>query len=97
MMRWAAHGVLAVASVVAALSLACEPQSVVSREETGQDSEVASGAVEPSVRGDRRKQSDRFSNITLQTQHGESVRFYDDLIKGKTVAINFMYVKCKNF
>lgn len=94
MMRWAAHGVLAVASVVAAFSLACEPQSVVSREETGQDSEVASGAVEPSVRGDRRKQSDRFSNITLQTQHGESVRFYDDLVKDRAVVINFVYTTC---
>jgi len=38
-----------------------------------------------------------FPNVALVTHEGEEVRFYDDLIKGKVVAINFMYVKCKNF
>jgi protein SCO1/2 len=40
---------------------------------------------------------ERFPNVLLQTHDGRTVRFYDDLIKGKIVAINFMYVKCKNF
>jgi protein SCO1 len=38
----------------------------------------------------------RFVNNFLVTHEGEEVRFYDDLIKDKTVMINFMYVLCKN-
>jgi len=37
----------------------------------------------------------RFPNVELQTHEGKTVHFYDDLIKGKLVAINFMYATCK--
>jgi protein SCO1/2 len=37
---------------------------------------------------------DYFSNISLLTQEGKTVRFYDDLIKDKVVAINFMFTHC---
>jgi len=40
------------------------------------------------------KISDKFPNIVLQTQHGQFVHFYDDLVKDKTVIINFMYTRC---
>jgi protein SCO1/2 len=36
-----------------------------------------------------------FPNVTLTTQDGRSVRFYDDLIKGKIVAINLIYTSCE--
>jgi protein SCO1/2 len=36
-----------------------------------------------------------FPNVELQTQDGKTVRFYDDLIKGKIVTINFFYAKCE--
>ena len=36
----------------------------------------------------------RFINVVLRTQDGASVRFYDDLLKDKTVLINFMYTTC---
>lgn len=36
-----------------------------------------------------------FPNVTLTTQHGQKVRFYDDLVKGKIVAVNFIYTSCK--
>ena len=36
-----------------------------------------------------------FPNVTLTTQDGAPVRFYDDLIKGKIVAINLIYTTCK--
>jgi protein SCO1/2 len=36
----------------------------------------------------------RFPNVRLRTQHGQEVRFYDDLIKGKIVLINFMFTSC---
>ncbi len=45
-------------------------------------------------RGATHKQSDRFSNILLYTQHGQPVRFYDDLVKDKTVIINVTYTAC---
>jgi protein SCO1/2 len=35
-----------------------------------------------------------FPNVPLVTHEGKVVRFYDDLIKNKTVMINFMYARC---
>ena len=35
-----------------------------------------------------------FPNVDLVTQDGKKVRFYDDVLKGKVVAINFIYTKC---
>jgi protein SCO1/2 len=34
-------------------------------------------------------------NTRLTTHEGKSVRFYDDLVKGKVVAINFMFTNCR--
>lgn len=34
------------------------------------------------------------ANVPLITQDGEHVRFYDDLIRGKIVAVNFIYTSC---
>ena len=34
------------------------------------------------------------ANIELTTHEGRSVRFYDDLVKGRVVAINFMFTTC---
>jgi cytochrome oxidase Cu insertion factor (SCO1/SenC/PrrC family) len=38
----------------------------------------------------------RFPNVTLKTQDGKEVRFYDDLVKDKISIINFMYIQCEN-
>lgn len=38
--------------------------------------------------------ADYFPNVILTTHEGKSVRFFDDLIKDKVVAINFIYTKC---
>ena len=35
-----------------------------------------------------------FTNTPLVTQDGNTVHFYDDLIKGKSVVINFIYTEC---
>jgi len=35
-----------------------------------------------------------FPNVELTTHEGETVRFYDDLVKDKVVAINFIYTTC---
>jgi protein SCO1/2 len=39
--------------------------------------------------------AERFPNLVLKTHEGKNVRFYDDLLKGKIVLINFMYASCK--
>ena len=39
--------------------------------------------------------SSHFPNVELITQDGKKVHFYDDLIKGKVVAIELMYTSCK--
>ena len=38
--------------------------------------------------------ADYFPNVPLVTHEGKTVRFFDDLIKGKVVAINFIYTTC---
>ncbi|MDD1642572.1 MAG: SCO family protein [Methylococcaceae bacterium] len=38
--------------------------------------------------------SNYFPNVELVTQDGKKVRFYDDLIKDKVFAINFIYTRC---
>ena len=38
--------------------------------------------------------ADRFPNLVLKTHEGKNVRFYEDLLKGKIVLINFMYATC---
>ena len=37
-----------------------------------------------------------FPNVVLRTQDGERVRLYDDLLRGKTVLINFFYTNCQD-
>src|SRR5262249_45688413 len=39
--------------------------------------------------------ADYFPNVPLTTQDGATVWFYDDLLKGKAVAINLVYTTCK--
>jgi protein SCO1 len=34
------------------------------------------------------------ANVPLVTQDGQQVHFYDDVIKGKTVAVTFIYTQC---
>jgi len=36
----------------------------------------------------------RFPNVPLRTHENQSVRFYDDLLKGKVVLINFFFTSC---
>jgi protein SCO1/2 len=38
---------------------------------------------------------DHYTNTVLRTQDGKPVRFYDDLIKDRIVAINFIYTRCE--
>src|SRR6185369_17079836 len=38
--------------------------------------------------------ADYFPDVPLITSEGKQVRFFSDLIKGKVVAINFIYTNC---
>ncbi len=38
-----------------------------------------------------------FPNVVLTTHENNTVRFYDDLVKGRVVLINFMFTNCKRF
>ena len=40
--------------------------------------------------------ADYFPNVPLTTQDGKVVHFYDDLLKGKTVAIDLIYTHCQD-
>jgi protein SCO1/2 len=37
-----------------------------------------------------------FPDVTLVTQDGRRVRFYNDLLRGKVVLINFIFTRCKD-
>lgn len=43
---------------------------------------------------DTGRMSDRFPNIELRTHRGDTVRFYDDLVRNRCVLVNFMYTRC---
>lgn len=52
----------------------------------------------PSARtSSRRDEGNRayFTDRVLITQHGKEVRFYSDLLRGKTVLIQFLYTRCR--
>lgn len=56
---------------------------------------VGAGPVSPVAAADSPWGADYFPNIPLVTQDGESVRFFDDLVKDKVVMINFIYTTCR--
>lgn len=47
-------------------------------------------------RGGSRWGRNYFPNVPLVTHEGETVRFFDDLIKDKVVAINLIYTSCED-
>src|SRR6266853_5419331 len=47
------------------------------------------------VSADSRWGANYFPNVELTTQDGKTVHFYDDLIKGKIVAIDLIYTSCE--
>ena len=76
---------LAVAAVLGATSV-----------EAGAPAAPAEAAVTPSPVAARVANpfAGHFPNVVLRTHEGRNVRFYDDLLKGKIVLINFMYATC---
>src|SRR6266852_6007187 len=56
---------------------------------------TAACVVGPAFAADRWG-ADYFPNVPLTTQDGTSVHLYDDLLKGKSVAINVIYTSCQD-
>jgi len=55
---------------------------------------VATIARPPPAIASPRWGADYFPNVPLTTQDGKVVHFYDDLIKGKSVAVDLIYTRC---
>src|ERR1044071_6271539 len=49
----------------------------------------------PAATASSQSDASHFPNVELTTQDGKKVRFYDDLVKGKVVAIDLIYTTCK--
>ncbi len=58
----------------------------------GESRAAAPAAMDPARDAIRKR---NLPNVALSTHEGEQVRFYDDLVKDKFVAINMMYTSCK--
>ncbi len=57
-------------------------------------SSASSDHFTPSKANHVTRSKSAFPNVPLITHEGKVVHFYDDLIKNKTVMINFMYIRC---
>ena len=55
---------------------------------------VAQAAGLPPSTSDEPGTMDWLPNCRLTTHEGREVRFYDDLVRGRIVLVNFMYTKC---
>jgi len=62
---------------------------------TGAAAGVHTSSVDPQSEARENIRRRYFPNVTLQTQDGKNVRFYDDLVKDKIVTINFFFTHCE--
>ncbi|WP_428261459.1 SCO family protein [Haliangium sp.] len=90
--RWglALAGVLALVGCEAAADAPAETAAETAAEAAAESPHRAASAR----RGSARWGADYFPNIELTTHEGEKVRFYDDLIEGKVVLVNFIFTSC---
>ena len=78
--RWSLYALCFVAPVAVVLATADAPSSA----------EPVAVPVTAKAMG-----PDYIPDVVLTNHEGKQVRFYDDLIKGKIVVINFMYARCE--
>jgi len=55
---------------------------------------LAAGAAPSTAQAAAGPHAAYFPNVALTTHQGRTVRFYDDLLRGKTVLLNFFYIHC---
>lgn len=92
-MRWHASRSLEAIAFLAATGLVAVLTATLSESWSRTQAGVATGA--PVAAAEPNPFADRFPNVVLKTHEGKNVRFYDDLLKGKVVMMNFMYATCK--
>jgi len=61
---------------------------------TARASERTQGVEDTPAMARKRIQERNFPNLPLISHEGKRVNFYDDLIKGKVVTVNFFYAVC---
>lgn len=72
------------------------PEPVITSSPTdAQPASLVEGATVPPSPSGPNPFANRFEGIVLRTHEGKNVRFYEDLLKGKIVLVNFMYATCK--
>lgn len=76
------------------LGLATVVAGVAARSESKSPENRGQEPVRQKLSPRERIQQHHLPNIEVITHEGKKVRFYDDLVKDKKVAINFMYTKC---
>ena len=81
LLKWAAVAPIAGATVAAVLPTAKPPSADPGRRSVSEQSR-------------RRIQQLHLPNVPLLTHDGTRVTFYDDLVKGKVVTLNFFFAKC---
>lgn len=80
---------------VAACTTAEETEHAACHETTAEAAEAPPDRAAAAARGGSRWGADYFPNIELTTHEGKKVRFFDDLIEGKVVVINFIFTSCR--
>lgn len=65
------------------------------RHSTSKEQEPAARRFAPLLSGREMMRQRYFPNLTLVTDAGRQVKFYDDLLKDKIVILNFIYADCQ--
>jgi cytochrome oxidase Cu insertion factor (SCO1/SenC/PrrC family) len=81
-------GGIAIAAAAAALTLGLISSG------TSANSAVPAKVAAPKGTGDEVWGANYFPNVKLTDQDGKQLRFFDDMLKGKVVSINFVFTSC---
>lgn len=87
---------VAVAAAASAATLLASPAWSHEVASGAKDAEAPPTPATPKPNPNNRWGAGYFPNVPLVTQDGVTVRFYDDLLKGKSVAVNVIYTRCKD-
>ena len=86
--------------ILLAAPLAALPMTLPAWAHTAKPGDAAGAHTEPMVADVKpagtRDAATYFTNLELLTQEGRKVRFYADMLEGKTVLINVIYTNCKD-
>ncbi|MDB5901263.1 MAG: electron transport protein SCO1/SenC [Betaproteobacteria bacterium] len=91
------HGIITVLAM-AALSAASPawPHTETQKPDAGATPRAAAPPAAKEGAGGTRDARSYFTDLELQTQDGRKVRFYSDVLEGRTVLINVIYTSCKD-